>query len=112
MDQVEREVQLPRPPADVWAALTDAERLGAWLGGALDLEVRAGRRWSFVSPGGAARRVLVLAVDDGHELMFRWWPDTDAGAASTVTITVDEAGEGQSVVRVRETRMQALLATA
>jgi len=112
MDQVEREVQLPRPPEEVWTALTDAERLGAWLGGSLELEVRTGRRGSFVSAGGAARRVLVLAVEEGHQLMFRWWPDTDAGAASTVTITVDEAGEGRSAVRVRETRMQALLATA
>jgi uncharacterized protein YndB with AHSA1/START domain len=112
MDRVERELHLARPPADVWPALTDVERLGAWLGGDLDVEIRTGNRGSFVTPGGAVRRVLVLGVEEGHELTFRWWSDTDARVASTVTITVDEHGEHESVVRVRETRMQALLATA
>jgi hypothetical protein len=59
-----------------------------------------------------SRRVLVFAVDEGHELSFRWWPETDAGAASTVTITVDDGGNGESIVRVRETRADAMLAIA
>jgi len=36
----------------------------------------------------------------------------DAGAASTVTITVDDGGNGGSIVRVRETRAYAMLAIA
>ena len=76
------------------------------------MEIRPGGRGRFRSPDGVARRVFVLGVDDGRELCFRWWPDTEAGEASTVTITVDECGEGESTVRVRETRAQALLATA
>jgi hypothetical protein len=55
---------------------------------------------------------MVLAVEDGRELCFRWWPEADVGAASTVTIAVDDNGSGESVVRVRETRAQTLLATA
>jgi uncharacterized protein YndB with AHSA1/START domain len=112
MDQVERELDVPRPAAYVWEAVADPERLGAWLGGEFDLEIRPGGRGSFRSPEGGARRVFVLGVDDGHELCFRWWPDTDAGEATTVTITVDERGDGESRVRVREARAQALLATA
>jgi uncharacterized protein YndB with AHSA1/START domain len=111
MEQVERELQTPSPPTDVWHAVIDPARLGQWLGGQLEVELRPGARGSFSAPGGAARRLVVLGVEDGHELCFRWWPDRDSGAASTVTITVDEHGEG-SIVRVRETRAQALRATA
>jgi uncharacterized protein YndB with AHSA1/START domain len=112
MDHVEREVEVPKPAAEVWRVMADPERLGAWLGGNLDAEIRPGGRGSFRTPDGVARRVFVLAVDDGHELCFRWWPETDVGDASTVTITVEERGDGESSVRVRETRAQALLATA
>lgn len=112
MDQVEREVDVPRPAAAVWKAVADPDRLGVWLGGDLDVEIRVGGRGSFRLPDGTTRRVFVLGVDDGHELCFRWWPDADPGVASTVTITVDEREEGESTVRVRETRAQALLATA
>jgi uncharacterized protein YndB with AHSA1/START domain len=112
MEHVERAVEVPRAPADVWPALADVERLGAWLGGDLDVEIRPGGRGSFSTPDGVARRVIVLAVDDGHELCFRWWPETDVGDSSTVTITVEERADGESTVRVRETRAQALLASA
>jgi uncharacterized protein YndB with AHSA1/START domain len=112
MEHVEREIKLPNSPEVVWQAVIDPARLGEWLGGELEVTVRAGARGSFRSPEGTSRRVLVFAVDEGHELSFRWWPETDAGAASTVTITVDDGGNGESIVRVRETRAQAMLATA
>jgi uncharacterized protein YndB with AHSA1/START domain len=112
MEHVEREVQLPNPPGEVWEAVIDPARLGEWLGGELEVTVRPGARGSFRSPERISRRVLVFAVDEGHELSFRWWPETDAGAASTVTITVDDGGNGESIVRVRETRAQAMLAIA
>lgn len=112
MEHVEREVRLPRPPEEVWDAMIDPARLGEWLGGELQLDPRPGARGCFRFHGGATRRVLVLGVDEGRELSFRWWPDTDAGAASTVTIAVDADADGESVVRVRETRAHSLLATA
>jgi uncharacterized protein YndB with AHSA1/START domain len=112
MEHVEREVQVPQGADEVWRAVIDPAWLGAWLGGEVECDLRPGARGSFRSPGGAARRVVVLGVEDGHELSFRWWPDTDAGAASTVTITVDERGDGESIVRVREVRAHALLASA
>jgi uncharacterized protein YndB with AHSA1/START domain len=110
MEHVEREVTVQKPPDDVWQAVIDSERLGTWLGGELDLTLRPGARGSFLSPGEMPRRVLVLGVDDQHELSFRWWPETDAGAASTVTITVDAAGDdGPSCAFVNA---RAMLATA
>jgi uncharacterized protein YndB with AHSA1/START domain len=112
MDHVEREVLVPQPAEEVWRAVVDPARLGEWLGGDVEFEPRAGARGSFCSSAGASRRVVVLAVDDGHELSFRWWPDVDVGAASTVTITVAPRGEREAIVRVRETRAQTLRATA
>ena len=112
MEQVDREVQLPTPPGEVWEAVIDPARLGEWLGGELDISLHPGGRGSFRSPDGVARRVIVLHVDDGHELSFSWWPERATGSASTVTIIVDEDDTGGSTVRVHETRAQAMLATA
>ena len=112
MEHVEREIKLPNSPEEVWRAVVDPARLGEWLGGELEVTVRAGARGRFRSRDGVARRVVVLGVDDGEELSFAWWPETAAGSSSTVTITVALDATGGSVVRVRETRAQAMLATA
>jgi uncharacterized protein YndB with AHSA1/START domain len=45
-DRIERVVEIARPPAKVWAALTTAEGLGAWYGNEATIDLR---------PGGAAR---------------------------------------------------------
>jgi len=42
MQHVEREVELPSPPAEVWQAVIDPVRLGDWLGGDLDVTLRPG----------------------------------------------------------------------
>jgi len=112
MEHVEREVQVPQAPDEVWRAVIDPAWLGEWLGGEVECDLRPGARGGFRSPDGSTRRLMVLGVEDGHELSFRWWPDTDAGAASTVTITVDEVADGESIVSVREVRAHALLASA
>ena len=73
MQHVEREVQLPSPPAEVWQAVIDPVRLGDWLGGDLDVSLRPGGRGAFRSPDGVGptrdgaprrgrRRALVLVV--------------------------------------------------
>ena len=112
MEHVEREIKLPSSPDEVWQAVIDPVRLGDWLDGVLDITLRPGARGRFRSREGVARRVVILGVDDGEELSFAWWPETAAGSSSTVTITVALDAAGGSIVRVRETRAQAMLATA
>jgi uncharacterized protein YndB with AHSA1/START domain len=112
VDSIEREVRLGAAPHTVWAALVDPGRLGEWLGGDLDLDIRPGAFGSFRAKDTGTRRVVVLFVDVGRGLSFRWWSETDVGAASTVEITLRETEGGGSTVRVRETRAQALQATA
>lgn len=112
MEHVEREIKLPSSRDEVWPAVIDPARLGEWLGGELDITVRPGARGSFRSSDGVVRRVIILAVDEGHELSFAWWPETASGSSTTVSITIDDDRGDGSVVRVRETRAQAMLATA
>ena len=57
-DRIERTVEIARPPAEVWAALTTAEGLASWFGDEATIELR---------PGGPARmtsttRGLVIAA--------------------------------------------------
>jgi uncharacterized protein YndB with AHSA1/START domain len=45
-DRIERTVEVPHPPATVWAALTTAAGLASWFGEEASIDLR---------PGGAAR---------------------------------------------------------
>ena len=102
MEHIEREVQLPNPPVEVWEAVIDPARLGEWLGGELDVSLRPGGRGSFRSPDGggptahrAPRRrrpravVLVVAGDrcrrgeHGHDHGRRATTPVDRPCAST-----------------------------
>ncbi len=57
-DHIERTVEIARPPAEVWAALTTAEGLGAWFGDRATIDLR---------PGGAAQ----LEWKEGHTAELR-----------------------------------------
>ena len=102
MDAVERTLEVARPVEAVWARLATPRALGAWLGGALDLELRAGAKGTFTPDGGSPRRITIVGIEPGRELRFVWWHD--GGDRGLVTLTVDEASGG-SVVRVREQRV-------
>ena len=57
-DRIERTVELPHPPAKVWAALTTAEGLSSWFGHEAAIDPR---------PGGAAR----MTWDNGFRVEMR-----------------------------------------
>jgi uncharacterized protein YndB with AHSA1/START domain len=99
---VEREVELEAPPEDVWEELTDAERLGAWLGAGVDLEVEPGGTGTVSFPGGETRRARVVDVEEGRRVSFLWWRVApEVGPPTHVTITIERLGAG-SRLRVRE----------
>jgi len=103
-DQVEREVELPAPPDEVWHAVTDADVLGDWLGADVELELRPGGAGTFRFPDGQVRRAMVREVDEGARLSFTWWPVTgpDVGRTSTVSFEI-EPHAGGSRLRLVET---------
>ena len=70
---VRRTVLLPAPVETVWAALTDAGRLSAWLGGDVDVEPFPGGQ-IVVREDGRLRRGVIVDVEPLHHLEIRWLP--------------------------------------
>ncbi|HEV8564347.1 MAG TPA: SRPBCC domain-containing protein [Actinomycetota bacterium] len=101
---VTRAIGLRAAPEEVWAALTDAERLSEWFGVRAEIDPRPGGAVRFGGPGRAERRGLVEAADPPHRLVFRWRElhgATDgivAGDASTVEFLLERDGEHTRLV--------------
>jgi uncharacterized protein YndB with AHSA1/START domain len=72
--EIERTVDLPAEPDEVWEALTDDDGLAGWFG--TEDEVAARR---------AAR---IDEADPGRQLTWTWWPGGNDTAGSTVEITL------------------------
>ena len=104
MDRVEREVELPAAPDEVWHAVTDADVLGDWLEADVELELRPGGAGTFRFPDGEVRRAMVREVDEGARLSFTWWPVTGPGVGRTSTVSIEiEPHAGGSRLRLVET---------
>ena len=111
-DRVARTVTLPSPPARVWRALVEPERLSAWLGGEVELEPRVGGRVAMVDDRGE-HRGMVEVVEDGRRLVFRLWAPPapggplegsrieflveDLGPSTRLTVTEHRLGSSASV---------------
>jgi uncharacterized protein YndB with AHSA1/START domain len=79
--------------------------LGVGFVAGVPLDPRLGGRGRFRLEDGEVREALVHEADEPHRLVFTWWPvERDGrrrmGAATTVTITVDEAGQGSRLTIV------------
>ena len=95
---VERTVDLPAPPDEVWRALTDDAQLEAWFADEAELDVRPGGEGRFVEDG-LARRALVDDVEPGRRLAFRWWPE-DGGPVTRVEVELAPCVSGTRLVVV------------
>ena len=83
--EVEREVFLDAPPAEVWEALTDEEQLEDWF--ANDVEFDLDRGGVFRWDDGDVRHAVVEEVDAERRLAIRWW-DPSSPEESEVTFTL------------------------
>jgi uncharacterized protein YndB with AHSA1/START domain len=70
---VRRSVLLPAPIETVWAALTVAGQLSAWLGGDVDLEPVPGGQ-IVVNEDGRLRRGVIVDLEPLRHLEIRWLP--------------------------------------
>jgi uncharacterized protein YndB with AHSA1/START domain len=93
--EVEREVQLDAPAAEVWEALTEEERLQEWF--ANDVEFDLDRGGIFRWDDGEVRHAVVEEVDVGRRLAIRWW-DPAGPEESEVTFTLEEIPVGTRLV--------------
>jgi uncharacterized protein YndB with AHSA1/START domain len=108
-DRIERTVEIARPPAKVWAALTTAEGLGSWFGNEATIDLRPGGSGELVWADGPTARLRVERVEEPTVFGFTWHihglPDDDprrtyveftlepVGAATRLTVV--ESGFAQ-----------------
>jgi uncharacterized protein YndB with AHSA1/START domain len=122
---VERSVLVAAPVALVWRALVDGGRLAAWFGDDAEIDAIPGGQL-VVTEAGRRRRAVVVDVEPGRRLAFRWLPDTPrlgflwgpdevpAGTSGEVELTLTDL-VGGTLVQVVETapvRRPATLASA
>ena len=101
---VRRSVVLPASVEAVWAALTEAGHLSAWLGGGVELEPFPGGQ-IVVREDGRVRRGVVVDLEPLRHLEIRWLPasrrigfvwgsdDEPAGSGGDVEFFVDALPE-------------------
>jgi len=121
---VRRSVVLPAPVAAVWGALTDPERLSAWLGGDVDLDPCPGGQ-IVVEEDGRLRRGVIVDLEPLRRLEIRWLPasrrlgffwgpdDEPAGSAGGVEFVLEPVpSEGATRLTVIERAPAPALALA
>ena len=110
---VQRELKLDLAAEEAWEALTDPDRLSAWLADEVELDP---------VPGGEARFVLGDEVrsgwieevcapgdaPDGHGRLCFWW-SSDDGPATRVELELAPLGDDGTLLRIAETRPLELL---
>jgi uncharacterized protein YndB with AHSA1/START domain len=71
-DRIERTVQIGRPPATVWAALTTAEGLSAWFGDRATIDLRPGGSAQVAWSDGPTADLRVERVEEPSVFGFTW----------------------------------------
>lgn len=73
--RVERSVVVPAPRETVWRAVVEDGHLSAWFGEDAEVDPCPGGQL-VVSEDGRRRRGVVVDIEPGHRLAFRWLPET------------------------------------
>jgi uncharacterized protein YndB with AHSA1/START domain len=109
-DYIERRLDLPGPPRMAWRFLVEPDLLAQWLADEVTLDLRPGGEAAFRL--GAERRTGWVenvkppagggAQADEAELVF-WWQRRNE-PVSRVRVTLTPAEDGQTTLRIVETR--------
>jgi uncharacterized protein YndB with AHSA1/START domain len=72
-DRIERTIELPQGPDQVWAALTTAEGLSGWFGTVAEIDLRPGADFDlhFEKEGGTAN-LRIAAVEPPRRFAYEW----------------------------------------
>ena len=90
--EVRREIVLDAPREEVWAALTEAERLEEWFANDVELDARPGGEGVFRWDDGDERHAVVEEVDEERRLALRF---DDEGL---VRLELDDTPDGTLLV--------------
>jgi uncharacterized protein YndB with AHSA1/START domain len=96
-DRIERVVEIDRPPADVWAALTTAEGLSAWFSEKVTIDLRPGGQAQMTWSESHAPVMRVERVEPVSVFGFTWPMDgsgADAVPRTYVEFTLEPHGTG------------------
>ena len=97
--QIEREIVFPASPAEVWEAITEAERLEEWFATEVELDPQPGGEGVFRWGDGDERRAVVREAEPEERLVLDW---DDEGE---VVLELEEV-DGGTRVHVTETAPQ------
>jgi uncharacterized protein YndB with AHSA1/START domain len=96
-DRIERAVDIARPPATVWAALTTAEGLGTWFGHQATIDLRPGGAAQMTWDHGHRAEMRIERVEEPTVFGFTWHiyglPDDDP-RRTYVEFTLEPSGSG------------------
>ena len=106
--QVRRTLELDADRAQVWRHVSDPERLGAWLGGRVEVRLLAGERGRVRWADGRQHLIVIDEVVAPRRLRWLWQPleaasaEPGAGEWSLVTVLLDVAAGRRSLLTVTE----------
>jgi uncharacterized protein YndB with AHSA1/START domain len=89
--EIEREIVVPEEPEEVWAALTEPERLEEWFATEVELDARPGGEGVFRWGDNDVRRAVVRELEEAERLVLDW---DDGGS---VAIELEPAVDGTRV---------------
>ncbi len=89
--EVVREIVLPEPPGEVWAALTEPERLEEWFAPEVELDAEPGGAGTFRWGDGEERHAVVVEVEPERRLVYTW---DDGEEESRVVLELEPVEEG------------------
>jgi uncharacterized protein YndB with AHSA1/START domain len=107
---VHRSVVLRAPIGTVWAAITEAGHLSAWLGGEVELDPFPGGQILVREDGGRLRRGVIVDVEPLRHLEVQWLPasrrvgfvwgpdDEPAGAGGGLEFRLEPVGDGTRLI--------------
>jgi uncharacterized protein YndB with AHSA1/START domain len=75
MEIITREIELDAPREEVWAALTEADRLEKWFANDVELDAQPGGDAVFRWENGEERRGIVEDLEEERRLALRWDDD-------------------------------------
>jgi len=91
--EMTREIELDASREEVWAALTESERLEEWFANDVELDAQPGGDAIFRWENGEERRGVVEELEEERRLALRWDDDglleielTDADAGTVLVV--------------------------
>lgn len=92
-DVIERSVDLPAPPQEVWAHVTSPD----WLGEDGELDPRPGGEGR-IDEGGVTRFLVVEEVEEPRRLVYRWAGFADGPTRVEIDLTPTGGGTRVTVI--------------